>query len=162
MRPVAVEDSAKLYFPLVGLVARGGRAGGVAAVVVGLGQIVAGLYLCYVTLNALVWVAGLGLFVFGLILALLGGAVLFGAQGRVTHAIAEAEAEADPPRPNLGVEAARTEPPPFWICNHCRRVEAGVSVLSRCMECGKTSAFVQALDEAGRKTAMAVLGLPSQ
>lgn len=159
MQPSLFRGLEAVYAPLTDLVARTGKIGASVVVVLGLGHVAGGIYLCFFLIEDAWWPAMLGVSGIGLVLTALGVSALFGAQARVSVAIAEADAEADPPSPDLGVEAVRTEAPPFWICAACPRVEAGRSVLGRCLRCGREGSFVQVDHESQRSTAKAVLGI---
>lgn len=142
--------------PLVELLGRAGRAGGISALVLGVGLLVAGLYLTFGLLAGAIWPIMLGVCALGLVFVMLGVGVLFGSQARLAAALKRDAPSARRPR-DRRTDAVLSLTPPFWVCSDCRLVESGLSTTRRCTECGHITGFVQVMHEDDRRTALACM-----
>lgn len=131
-----------------------GLPGAVASLLLGIGLSVTGVLLAFGLLSddGYYWPAMLGLSGLGLCFVGLGVSYFVGPQRAVRHAMGYQAEQVDP---DAVAQAQRALP--FWVCSTCRIARDGVSTADRCMECGSTSDYFEAHDEAGRRTAVAML-----
>lgn len=131
-----------------------GARGAVVSIVLGLGLMVAGVYLAFGWLSddGYYWPAMLGLSGIGLGFLGLGASYFVGPQRAIRQAMGYS---ADHYDPKLAEQTSRALP--FWVCGACRIARDGVSTADRCMECGSIGDYLEVHDEAGRRTAIAML-----
>ena len=146
---------ADLFSPLLHLLGKTGKIGGLVALLLGVGLVVVGLDLTFD--EDRYWPLMSAVCIAGLVFAALGAGVLFGSQARLAAALDAVEPVHEPAPREQALELARASAPPFWVCSDCRCVEPGVSITARCTRCGRVAAFVQVGVEAERRTAIACL-----